>query len=198
MAHKCVLAILALVFLVPGTVFASYAQQGDTPPAVTNSVKILIDGQQVEGPIQKDGVVHEGRRTDGECDNPSITVKARGDVKKVKVGPDGDSCNIVVKVLELNYAQLPDPDTALLTTAGYKWQLDILSKIVGINSVDDLTKARSKFTFKTPSFTNSGALFAGGRHIFQLLGPLRSDCILVQGRELHFDRQSDQFHQDVS
>ena len=163
MIHKYVLVIVALTFLVPGTVFAANAQQSDDSTEATNSVKIFINGQQVEGPIQKGDVVHEGRRTDGECDNPSFRIQARGDVRRVKIGPDGNSCKIVVKVLELNYAQLPDPGTAFLTTAGYKWKLDTLSKIVGINSVDDLTKTRSSFPFKTPSFNQQRSLVSRGR-----------------------------------
>ena len=120
MIHKYLLVMLALMVLVPATVFAADPQPRAGPAEAPNSVKILIGGQQVEGPIQKDDVVHEGRRIDGECDNPSIRIKARGDVKRVKVGPD-DDCNIVVKVLELNTAQLPDqapPSTPLPDTNG--------------------------------------------------------------------------------
>ena len=49
MIHKYVLVIVALTFLVPGTVFAADAQQSDDSTEATNSVKIFINGQQVEG-----------------------------------------------------------------------------------------------------------------------------------------------------
>lgn len=161
---KFIPSFLALVLLVPNTLFATGPDGAEPPPASTsNSVTILIDGQQVDGPIGKGDVIHRGERINGECDNPSITVRARGDVRKVKVGPDGDTCDLKVKVLDLNTTELSDPDAAFVTGPGYKWQVDILSLVEGIPpEFDNLTKTRSKFTFKTPSFTNSGSLFDGG------------------------------------
>ena len=161
---RLILVILALVLLVPTTVFANSPRETGPPPVSSpNSVRILIDGQEVEGPIRKDGVVHRGELIDGRCHNPSIAIRARGDVRKVSVGPDGDTCNLKVKVLELNYTELAEADAAFSTAAGYKWRLDILSLVEGIPpEFDDLTKTRSKFTFKTTSFTNSGSLFDGG------------------------------------
>ena len=100
MSHKYIPIILALTFLVSATVLAACSQPSDDSVDTTNSVRIFINDQQVEGPIHKGDVVHEGHRINGECDNPSNRIMARGDVRSVKVGPDGNSCNIVVKVLD--------------------------------------------------------------------------------------------------
>ena len=159
------IAPIILLLLFPPTVLAAGQpqQQNGSPPASSNSVTILIDGVPVEGAIAKDNVVHQGERINGECDNPSITIRARGDLRRVKVGPDGDTCNLVVKTLDLNTTVLPNPDSQFLTAKAYKWRLHIESTIEGIQPEgDDLTRTRSKFTFKTPSFTNSGSLFDGG------------------------------------
>ena len=45
--------------------------------------------------------------------------------------------------------------------------MDILGKIVGVESIDDLTKTQSRFTVKTASSTNSGDLFDGDDEYYQ-------------------------------
>ena len=46
-------------------------------------------------------------------------------------------------------------------TDGHQWRVEALTKIVGLNSIDDLTKTRAKVKFKTASFTGGGPVYDG-------------------------------------
>ena len=152
--RKFAMGILALLLLVPSTVLATGDEGNGEDATVPNSVQIKIGGVPVAGTFKEGDVVYRDSAADGEeCTNPSISIRARGDVKRVRVGPEDGSCDIVVQKLELNNTPMPDPDSVFQSSSGYQWEVDILAKIVGINSIDDLTKTRSSFTFKTTSFT---------------------------------------------
>ena len=65
-------------------------------------------------------------------------------------------------MLELNTNPFPsEADSAFLTQAGYKWRASVLAKIVGVNSIDYLTKTHSILDFKTASKNNTNSLFDG-------------------------------------
>ncbi len=153
--------ILALLLLIPAGVTA------DNNAA--NSLQIDIGGTPVSGPISKGDTIYEDRATPGPdhagCANPDISIRAESDVARVRVGPEEDSCNIVVHALDLraNSLNADDPSAHynIGTELGYKWKIEIIGKIVGVNSVDDLTKTTSRFTVKTATNTNSGDLFDG-------------------------------------
>lgn len=101
----------------------------------------------------------------GECANPSFLVRGSAHIQRIKIGQQEDSCDIEIKALEINSNPFPDDaDSAFLTKAGYKWQASILAKIVGVNSIDDLTKTHSILEFKTASKTNTNELFDGRVH----------------------------------
>ena len=179
------MVVFACLLLIPYTVIASQtAQTQEDAERVPNSVRITIGGERVEpvgGAFMVGDVVFRDSVAEGEeCSNPSIGIGGKADVRKVKVGPRIGSCDYVIKTLEFGPA-FPDhpgdgPDALLdvfdgfdpldmptpMTTAGYQWELNILAKIVGVLSIDDLTKTNAGFRFKTSSFTYSGSLFDGG------------------------------------
>ena len=155
---------LALILLLPATVFASSPPATQAPPAHADSLQIFIAGVPVPGPFREGTVIPQERRAPGLCDNPSYRIKTGPEVQRIKIGPREDSCDIEIKALELNPTQFPeDAGTAssVATSAGYTWRLDTLAKIVGINSIDDLTRTRSVLDVKTGSFTNTNDLFDG-------------------------------------
>ena len=143
--RKFAMGILALLLLVPSTVLATGDEGNGEDATVPNSVQIKIGGVPVAGTFKEGDVVYRDSAADGEeCTNPSISIRARGDVKRVRVGPEDGSCDIVVQKLELNNTPMPDPDSVFQSSSGYQWEVDILAKIVGINSIDDLTKTKPK------------------------------------------------------
>ena len=83
-----------------------------------------------------------------------------GDVSKVRVGIEEGTCNLVVKELVPRQAEEERSD-ADADAEGYKWRVDALAKVVGFQSIDDLTKTRSKVDFKMANFTGGGAVFDG-------------------------------------
>ena len=167
------LIVLALLLLVPGIAWAAGGDhnQGltaaDTPDgAATNSVRIKIGGQPVDGPIRKGDVVHRGTVTqdeDGEevCITESIEIRMRGDVKTVRVGQKDDSCDLEVQALVMSEPLPDEADAYFHASSGYRWRVESLAKVVGFNSIDDLTRTRAWFKFRTANFANSGTLFGG-------------------------------------
>ena len=156
--------LLGLLFLIPTTVFAAGDGPALTTPILPNSVQIFIDGVPASGPFGKGSVIPQDRAP-GQCGNPTYHIMAGLDVQRVKIGPKEGSCDIEVKVLEINDTPLPtdpgDGAPASAYEAGYTWRLDTLAKIVGVLSIDDLTRTRSVLDVKTGSFTNSNDLFGG-------------------------------------
>ncbi len=62
------LALLSLMLLlIPWIVFATSGEGGSKDNAATNSVRITIAGEPVEGPVKQGDVVHRGS-PDGECE----------------------------------------------------------------------------------------------------------------------------------
>ena len=162
--------ILALMLLIPAVVLATSSERGGDDDVATNSVRITIDGKEVEGPLKEGDVIYRGG-ADKECVFPSISIKMRGDVSRVRVGAEDNTCDLKIKVLEMNETPLPsepenvsgysDPTLGDLApaTAGWKWRIEHYGKVVGVNSIDDLTKA--SFKFKTGNITGGGPLYDG-------------------------------------
>ena len=67
------------------------------------------------------------------------------------------------------YAPTPDGHDAPVdsfqsrfnTQAGWEWYVESLAKVVGINSIDDLTKTYAWFDFKMANFTGGGPVYDG-------------------------------------
>ena len=164
--------ILAVMLLIPAVVLATSGDNGGDDNRATNSVRITIDGNLVEGPVKEGDVIHRGD-ADRECVFPPISIKMRGDVRRVRVGPEGNTCDFKIKLLEMNETPIPSEpehgrgfsDRTLgdlaLATAGWKWRIDVAGKVVGVNSIDDLTKTKASFTFKTGSISGGGPLYDG-------------------------------------
>ena len=83
------------------------------------------------------------------CDIPDVRIQFLADVKKVKVGVTEDTCNLVVKELMMNDKPFPTPNDhspptsasgAATSQAGWEWYIESLAKVVGVGSIDDLTK----------------------------------------------------------
>ena len=159
--------------------FGSPSEQG--PPAETNSVRITVgDGTPVTNVAVGD-VVHQGSRespspedgSDGEgacADIPGVRIQMSGDVRKVRVGLQDGTCNLVVKSLAMNNTVVSPPgedtpanefSTGFNTQAGWEWYVESLAKAVGINSIDDLTKTYAWFDFKMADFTGGGSVYDG-------------------------------------
>lgn len=154
--------LLVLGLLIPTTVFATGPGAQGTPPVnPSNNLYIEIGGQPVSGPLRQGRVIPQ-QGVAGECGNPSFLVRGNAHIQRIRIGQQEDSCDIEIKVLEINSNPFSTgADSALLTQAGYKWRASILAKIVGVNSVDDLTKTHSILDFKTASRTNTNELFNG-------------------------------------
>ncbi len=98
--------ILALMLLIPAVVLATSGEGGGGGDLATNSVRITIDGTEVEGPLKEGDVIYRGD-ADKECVFPPISIKMRGDVSRVRVGPEDNTCDFKIKVLEMNETPLP-------------------------------------------------------------------------------------------
>ena len=162
MAYKVLKVLVPLLLLAslltPGLVFGGTSNQA--PAQATDSVRITVNGVPFEGAVKQGDVVHRGSG-DG-CDAPDISIKMRGDVKRVVVGPDGDTCDFKVKVLEMNDTPAPtDPDSQFQTASGWKWYVQSMGKVVGVQSVDDLTKTKAWFEFKTANINGGGTIYDG-------------------------------------
>ena len=155
-------ALLVLGFLIPTTVLATGPGAEGAPPAFpSDSLYIEIGGQSVSGPFREGQVIPQDE-IDGECGNPSFLVRGTAHIQRIRIGQSEDSCDVEIKVLELNANPFPsEADSANLAKAGYKRRASILAKLVGVNSVDDLTKTHSILDFKTASKTNTNELFDG-------------------------------------
>ena len=169
MGHNVLRVIAPLLLLAsllaPGLVFGATNTQSGEEPRATDSVRIKVNGVAFEGAVKQGDVVHRGTVGDAKCDAPDISIQMRGDVKQVVVGPEEDTCNFEVKVLEMNDTPAPTDDSnassQFQTSAGWTWRVESLAKIVGVNSIDDLTKTRSWFKFKTSIITGTGTLHSG-------------------------------------
>ena len=165
------LAILAaILILIP--VAASAGEDPGGNEAVENSIKITVEGNEPKTNVAKGDELHRGSRVsddpDAECDIPPVRIQMSGDVSSVRVGVDEGTCNLKVVDIVMNDTDLEDPSipgssfsTAVNATSGFEWYIESLAKVVGVESIDDLTKTYAHFNFKTASFTFSGSLYDG-------------------------------------
>ncbi len=169
MATMATMVMTLLVFA--GVAMATEPPDG-TPPEIAESVRITVGGVTITGVAEGD-TVHEGAIPDGEgedvvCDIPSVRIQFSGDVRRVRVGLAEGTCNLIVRELEFNSSVPTLPPVSDdgqgqqdSNTGGHEWYVESLAKVVGINSIDDLTKTYAWFNFKTANFTGGGPVFDG-------------------------------------
>ncbi len=149
------LVLLFSLSMLAGTV------QGQAPPTTANSVEITVEGEDPKTGLREGDVVHKGTVVDGECSLPNVAMRLSGDVTSVRVGMNED-CNMVVEEIELN--STPMPEEAEDEAAGglsHTWRVQALAKVVGLASIDDLTKSKSSVKFKTDHYSGGGRVFGG-------------------------------------
>ena len=168
------MAMLITTLLCLSGIAVAGALNTDTPPAGENSVRITIGDAPTMTNVAEGDVVHRDERAnpgDGsesfDCEIPGVRIQMSGDVRSVRVGLQNGTCNLVVQDLQMNYTTIPTSDeegsasTAINAQAGWEWYVESLAKVVGVNSVDDLTKTYAHFNFKTAEITGGGPLFDG-------------------------------------
>ena len=112
--YTLVAVAIVTSLLLSGIAFAGGfgSGSGETPPASSNSVRITVgDGTPMTNVAEGD-VLHDGEERgasgdsgDGEvsgCDVPSVTIRASGDVRKVRVGLKDGTCDLIVKDITMN------------------------------------------------------------------------------------------------
>ena len=174
----CLVAVAVITLLAPSVItFANGNAQA--PPVAgegANSVRITVGGETVANVAEGD-VVYEGEKVSDDgagkdaelplCDIPGVRMQFSGDVRRVRVGLAKGACNLIVKDLVMNFKPLPTHDdnapasTAINAQLGYEWHIESLGKVVGINSIDDLTKTYARFHFKTQYITGGDPLLDG-------------------------------------
>lgn len=167
---------LLTVFLFSGAVVAE-----PNSSSGTNSVRITVGNGPPVTNVSEGDVVHREERTapspgddsddnTPECDIPRVRIQMSGDVSSVRVGVREGTCDLVVKSLIMNNTPMPPPEegepreqfsTGFNTRAGFEWYVESLAKVVGVNSIDDLTKTYAWFNFETANFTGGGSLYDG-------------------------------------
>ena len=180
LTYSAVVAIVALL-LFSGIAFGRGFGSEEAPPARSNSVRITVgDGPLItnvaEGDVLYDGAERGSRSNGGYgedtgCNIPGVSIRISGDVRKVRVGLKEGTCDLIVEDITMNNTVLTPPEdagppgsafpTGFNTQAGWEWYVESLSKMVGINSIDDLTKTYARFNFKTANFTGGGPVYDG-------------------------------------
>ena len=105
---------------------------------------------------------------DGKCEGvPDFSMGLSDDLKFFQVGAnprtenDAETCDIVVRNMVFNDddATGDTESRARIPSVNYQeWWVEALAKVVGLNSIDDLTKTRTSLEFtRTPT-----SVFGGG------------------------------------
>ena len=102
---------------------------------------------------------------DGKCVMPVMKIGLSGDLSSLRVGTDPDTCEIVVKGIVERPTDGSTPSSQgttgrSLPSVNYesRW-VEALTKVVGINSIDDLTRTRTRTSVE---FTRSPDVVFGG------------------------------------
>ena len=76
----------------------------DSPPvAESSSVRITVDGQPTKTEVVEGDVIQEGEKVEGEdCGIPDVTIEMAGDVRRVRVGVDAETCDLILEEVVLN------------------------------------------------------------------------------------------------
>ena len=162
---KFVATAMALVILLTASwlVINGVPANAQAPPANDEpGVSITIDGNDTRTNVAEGDVVDQGNKTDGvDCAIPDVTIEMDGRSKRVLLAVNNDNCNTYVKNIEVADAYPDDPSNQFSTTAGYKWRVEAITRVVGYNSIDTLTRTTGKVDFKMASFTGGGAVYDG-------------------------------------
>ena len=133
------------------------------PPAGDDSdVKVTVDGEETRGNVSKDDVVHDGDKTEGvDCSIPDVTIEMAGNIEKVVLDVDNATCDTYVKdIVEAD--DYPDGTSSWFsTTAGYEWRVGAITRVVGYQSIDTLSRTTGEVDFKMASFTGGGPVYDG-------------------------------------
>ena len=152
-------AILLLLLLLPASIVMGSEK---------TSAWVQIDGQAKQSNLRSGNVLGTVDVVDGECDSaPDFSMGLSSDVKSFRVGVDTDvadgaeTCDIVVKNMVFNEDHTEGPGSmagSIAPSASYQeWWVEALAKVVGLNSIDDLTKTRTSFEFtRTPTSVFGG------------------------------------------
>ncbi len=134
----------------------------DPPAGDDSGVKVTVDGEETRGNVSKDDVVHDGDQTEGvDCSIPDVTIEMAGNIEKVVLDVDNATCDTYVKdIVEAD--DYPDgPSSRFSTTAGYEWRVGAITRVVGYQSIDTLSRTTGEVDFKMASFTGGGQVYDG-------------------------------------
>ena len=62
-----------------------------------SSAWVKIGDGEKQTNLAQDDIVDEGQTIDGKCQIPDMKIGIGGDLRSIRVGPDPDTCQIVVK-----------------------------------------------------------------------------------------------------
>ena len=88
---------VTLVVLFLPTLLAYVFDDRDKSGDAGKDAWVQVDGDPKQTDLHPGDIVREGQRIDGECQTPDITIGISGDLRSMRVGPDPDTCDIVVK-----------------------------------------------------------------------------------------------------
>ena len=129
------------------------ANAQDPPAREETSVKVTVDGAGPNRNVAKGDVVDNGEKTEGvDCTIPDLTIEMGGDVEKVLLAVDNDTCDTYVKDIVEAEDFPDDPNSQFSVTAGYEWRVGAITRVVGFNSIDTLTRTTGEVDFKMASF----------------------------------------------
>ena len=138
------------------------ANAQDPPAREETSVKVTVDGAGPNRNVAKGDVVDNGEKTEGvDCTIPDLTIEMGGDVEKVLLAVDNDTCDTYVKDIVEAEDFPDDPNSQFSVTAGYEWRVGAITRVVGFNSIDTLTRTTGEVDFKMASFTGGGSVYDG-------------------------------------
>ena len=156
-------AMLVTLLVSDGVAFASMpAGSGEPPAQEESSIRITVDGKDAKTAPRQSDVVDTGEKTeDVDCAIPDVTIEMSGDVKSVRLAVDNETCNTYVKEIVENPPFSEGNSSYFDVTSGYKWRVEAITRVVGLESIDTLSRTRAKVDFKMASFTGGGSVYEG-------------------------------------
>ena len=146
------------------TIGAGIPAQGDDE---TTSAWVQIDGEEKQSNLRSGNILGTVDVVDGKCEGvPDFSMGLSNDLRSFQVGVNTDqaataeTCDIVVRNMVFNddHATGDTESRARIPSVSYQeWWVEALAKVVGINSIDDLTKTRTSLEFtRTPTSVYGG------------------------------------------
>ena len=155
-------ASVTLVVLLMPTVIAWAAGDG-------NSAWVKIGSGEKQADLSVGDILGDAKIVDGKCSVPDMSMGIGGDLSSLRVGVDSDTCKVIVRSI---VASEGGPATSGLdgesisANSTQRWWVEALTKVVGINSIDDLTKTRTSLEFTRAP----GAVYDGGNTLTDCWG----------------------------